>query len=109
MALKDIIESDIVNVFMNTDEFCDMLNIQIGTETFNIEGSLQSNAISNNSGNGRPLQENTYTLYIKYPVGTKFVISSGTRIAINGKSFSVTSVSNEMGLATIQLSTCMGR
>ena len=112
MSLKDCIARDIVSVFMNTNDFCDNLTIQIGTRKFNVIGSLQSNLIENNSGNTSPLQDASYTLYIKYPLQEDIeqaILSSGTRITIDNKSFTVVSVSNEMGIATITLSTRIGR
>ena len=112
MSLKDLIARDINNVFMNTNDFCDNLVIQVGTTKFNVIGSLQSNLVQNNAGNGQPLQENAYTLYIKYPLTEdleRSILSSGARLTINNKPFSVVSVSDEMGLATIQLSTRTGR
>lgn len=112
MSLKDCIARDIETIFLNTNDFCDNLTIQIGTSKFNVIGSLQSNLVQNNSGNGQPLQENAYTLYLKYPLIEdleRSILSSGTRIMINNKSFSVVSVSDEMGLATIQLNTRVGR
>ena len=120
MSLKNCISRDIEKVFLNTNDFCDHLTIQIGTKRFNVIGSLQSNSVQNNSGNGQPLQENSWTLYIKYPMADNLemtLLSSGTRLTISStssstwdnKSYSVVSVSDEMGLATIQLSTRNGR
>lgn len=112
MSLKDLIARDISNVFLNTNDFCDNLTIQIGTKKFNVIGSLQSNSVENNSGNGQPLQDISYTLYIKYPMADDLemtLLSSGTRLTIDNKSFTVVSVSDEMGLATIQLQTRNGR
>ena len=112
MSLKDCIARDINAVFLNTNDFCDNLTIQIGTKKFNIIGSLQSNSLENNSGNGQPLHDISYTLYIKYPMADDLemtLLSSGTRLTIDNKSYSVVSVSDEMGLATIQLQTRNGR
>lgn len=112
MSLKNLIARDINTVFMNTNDFCDNLTIQVGTTKFNVIGSLQSNLVQNNAGNGQPLQENAYTLYIKYPLTEdleRSILSSGARLTINNKPFSVVSVSDEMGLATVQLSTRTGR
>ena len=111
MGLKDCIARDIERVFLNVNDFCDNLIIQIGATKFNIIGSLQSNLVQNNSGNSQPLQENAWTLYVKYPLddNTKTLLCAGTRITIDGKSFTVVSVSNEMGMATIQLNTRVGR
>lgn len=112
MSLKDCIARDIEKVFLNTNDYCDNLTIQIGTKRFDVIGSLQSNSVQNNSGNGQPLQENAWTLYIKYPMIEDLemtLLSSGTRLTIDNKSYSVVSVSDEMGLATVQLSTRNGR
>ena len=111
MGLKDCIARDIERVFLNVNDFCDNLIIQIGATKLNIVGSLQSNLVQNNSGNSQPLQENAWTLYVKYPLddNAKTLLCAGTRITIDGKSFTVVSVSNEMGMATIQLNTRVGR
>ena len=112
MSLKECISRDVVSVFMDTNDFCDNLTIQIGTRKFNVIGSLQSNSVENNSGNTSPLQDISYTLYIKYPLkedSEMAILSSGTRITIDNKSFTVVSVSDEMGLATIILQGARGR
>ena len=111
MSLKECIARDIERVFLNVDDFCDNLIIQIGTTKFNVVGSLQSNLVQNNSGNAQPLQENAWTLYTKYPLddSIKTLLSAGTRLTIDGKSFTVVSVSDELGLCTIQLNTRIGR
>ena len=111
MGLKDCIARDIERVFLNVNDFCDNLIIQIGTTKFNIIGSLQSNLVQNNAGNGQPLQENAWTLYAKYPIedNAKTLLCAGTRLTIDGKSFTVVSISDEMGIATIQLNTRVGR
>ena len=117
MGLKECIARDIDAVFLNTNDFCDHLTIQIGTTKLNVIGSLQSNSVQNNSGNGQALQENAWTLYVKYPLDindptetiARSLLSSSTRLMIDGKSYSVVSVSNEMGMATIQLNSRVGR
>ena len=112
MSLKDCIARDVDNVFLNTSDFCDNITIQIGTKKFNVIGSLQNNTIENNAGNSNPLQNISYTLYIKYPLSDNLdssLLSSGTRITIDNKSYSVVSVANELGLATIELETRGGR
>lgn len=112
MGLKECIARDIDRVFLNTADFCDNITIQIGTSKFNVIGSLQSNTIQNNSGNNQPLAENAWTLYIKYPLvdsTSNKLLSAGTRIMIDNKSFTIVSLSDEMGLATIQLTTRVGR
>ena len=120
MSLKELIARDITGVFMNVNDFCDNLNIQIGRKKFNVIGSLQSNTVTNNSGNSSPLQSDTWVLYIKYPLlddlEAENILSSGQRIIIINReqpdvamSFTIVSVSDEMGLATIQLSNTSGR
>ena len=120
MSLKELIARDITGIFMNVNDFCDNLNIQIGRKKFNIIGSLQSNTVTNNSGNSSPLQSDTWVLYIKYPLlddlEAENILSAGQRIIISSKDsnikdmvFTIVSVSDEMGLATIQLSTSTGR
>lgn len=111
MSLKDCIARDIERVFLNVNDFCDNLIVQIGTTKFNIIGSLQSNLVQNNSGNSQPLQENAWTLYAKCPLedNAKTLLCAGTRLTINDKSFTVVSVSDEMGLCTVQLNTRVGR
>ena len=119
MSLKELIARDITGIFMNVNDFCDNLNIQIGRKKFNIIGSLQSNTVTNNSGNSSPLQSDAWVLYIKYPLlddlDSDNILSAGQRIIISNNenikdmAFTIVSVSDEMGLATIQLSTSTGR
>ena len=120
MSLKELIARDITGIFMNVNDFCDNLNIQIGRKKYNVIGSLQSNTVTNNSGNSSPLQSDAWTLYIKYPLlddlDAENILSSGQRIIITNReqpdvamSFTIVSVSDEMGLATIQLSNASGR
>lgn len=111
MGLKDCIARDIERVFLNVNDFCDNLIIQIGATKFNIIGSLQSNLVQNNSGNAQPLQENAWTLYAKYPIddNAKVLLCAGTRLTIDDKPFTVVSVSDELGLCTVQLNTRIGR
>lgn len=130
MSLKELIARDITGIFMNVNDFCDNLNIQIGRKKLNVIGSLQSNTVTNNSGNASPLQSDAWVLYIKYPLlddtaadgsaadkplDAENILSAGQRIIIsNGNNikdmaFTIVSVSDEMGLATIQLSNNSGR
>ena len=127
MSLKELIARDITGIFMNVNDFCDNLNIQIGRKKFNIIGSLQSNTVTNNSGNSSPLQSDTWVLYIKYPLlddltDDSNILSAGQRIIISNNessltgannikdmAFTIVSVSDECGIATIQLSTSTGR
>lgn len=114
MSLKSCIARDIEHVFLNTNDFCDNLVLQVGTIRLPIIGSLQSNIVQNNSGNAQPLQKASDILYIKYPIEVtgheiSKLLSAGTRITVDDKPFTVTSISNEMGLATVLLATSTGR
>ena len=120
MSLKELIARDITGIFMNVNDFCDNLNIQIGRKKFNVIGSLQSNTVTNNSGNSSPLQSDTWVLYIKYPLlddlDSDNILSAGQRIIISSPesnikdmAFTIVSVSDEMGLATINLTNNSGR
>lgn len=126
MSLKELIARDITGIFMNVNDFCDNLNIQIGRKKFNVIGSLQSNTVTNNSGNSSPLQSDAWVLYIKYPLlddlDSDNILSAGQRIIISNNessltgannikdmAFTIVSVSDEMGLATINLTNNSGR
>ena len=119
MSLKELIARDITGIFMNVSDFCDNLNIQIGRKKFNVIGSLQSNTVTNNSGNNSPLQSDTWVLYIKYPLiddlEAENILSAGQRIIISNNNnikdmaFTIVSVSDEMGIATINLTNTSGR
>ena len=120
MSLKELIARDITGIFMNVNDFCDNLTLQIGRKKYNVIGSLQSNTVTNNSGNSSPLQSDAWTLYIKYPLlddlDNDNILSAGQRIIITNReqpdvamSFTIVSVSDEMGLATVQLSNNSGR
>ena len=120
MSLKELIARDITGIFMNVNDFCDNLNIQIGRKKFNVIGSLQSNTVTNNSGNSSPLQSDAWTLYIKYPLlddlNNENILSAGQRIIITNReqpdvamSFTIVSVSDEMGLARVNLNCNTGR
>ena len=120
MSLKELIARDITGIFMNVNDFCDNLNIQIGRKKYNVIGSLQSNTVTNNSGNSAPLQSDTWVLYIKYPLlddlDSDNILSAGQRIIISSPesnikdmAFTIVSVSDEVGLATINLTNNSGR
>ena len=120
MSLKELIARDITGIFMNVNDFCDNLNIQIGRKKFNVIGSLQSNTVDNTSGsNATPLQSDAWVLYIKYPLlddlDTESILSAGQRIIISNNenikdmAFTIVSVSDEMGLARVNLNCNTGR
>ena len=123
MSLKELIARDITGIFMNVNDFCDNLNIQIGRKKYNVIGSLQSNTVDNTSGsNASPLQSDAWVLYIKYPLlddldtAQPELLSAGQRIIITNReqpdvamSFTIVSVSDEMGLARVNLNCNTGR
>ena len=120
MSLKELIARDITGIFMNVNDFCDNLNIQIGRKKYNVIGSLQSNTVTHNSGNSNPLQADTWVLYSKYPLlddlDSDSILSAGQRIIITSReqpdvamSFTIVSVSDEMGLARVNLNCNAGR
>ena len=121
MSLKELIARDITGIFMNVNDFCDNLNIQIGRKKFNVIGSLQSNTVDNTSGsNASPLQSDAWVLYIKDPLlddlDTESILSAGQRIIISSPesnikdmAFTIVSVSDEMGLARVNLNCNTGR
>lgn len=107
MSLKDLIKRDIDNVFMNTDEFCDNLVMQVNAYRMPIIGSLQQNLVQNNSGNGSALQSVSWSLYVKYPLTEDLnkLLNTGTRITINDQSYTVVDIADEMGVCRIGLTT----
>ena len=121
MSLKELIARDITGIFMNVNDFCDNLNIQIGRKKYNVIGSLQSNTVDNTSGsNAFPLQSDAWVLYIKYPLlddlDSDNILSAGQRIIISSPesnikdmAFTIVSVSDEMGLARVNLTNTNGR
>ena len=123
MSLKELIARDITGIFMNVNDFCDNLTLQIGRKKFNVIGSLQSNTVDNTSGsNASPLQSDAWVLYIKYPLlddldaAQPELLSAGQRIIITNReqpdvamSFTIVSVSDEMGIARVNLNSTTGR
>lgn len=106
MSLKDIIAYDIMNTFLNVDDFCGSIRFQAGSRKATIIGSLQSNLIDNNTGTN-PSQTFSGALYTAYPLimddGSQIVLCAGERITLDDVPYTVVSVNNEMGLATILL------
>ena len=81
---------------------------------------MQSNTVTNNSGNSSPLQSDAWVLYIKYPLiddlDNDNILSAGQRIIISSSdsnikdmAFTIVSVSDECGIATINLTNNSGR
>lgn len=111
MSLKDNINNDIHNIFLNALEFADVLQLQVDRKQLIAVGSLQSNKVYNNSGGGGALQSTAYTLYLRYPLlekdmsESKYILSTGTNIIINNIPYRVGDISDEMGLAAVQLQT----
>lgn len=105
-TLKEQIASDIGAIFCkNADEFCDLLKIGLDSKhTFEVYGSMQSNAVDNNSGNNAPLQKVSRTLLVPYPIAGTLEVNVGDPLYINDIPYRVSDINpDEMGLATILL------
>lgn len=105
MALKDLIASDIKNVFCKNDkEFCDKLKVGFSSENYGYYfGSLQSNDVQNNSGNNAALVQFNHTLYIESApfVGVNF--HAGMALYIDDKVYKIVDFREEMGMLEIHL------
>lgn len=107
MTLKDMIASDIGNVFLaSSEEFAELRDI--GTNSSNrkyrVLASLQSNTIDNGNFDGKaPLQMVSHTLVVAYPIGGKLRVNAGQILYIDDEAYKVIDVLDEMGMATILL------
>lgn len=107
MTLKDMIASDIGNVFLaSSDEFAEFHDI--GTNSSNrkyrVIASLQSNTIDNGNFDGKaPLQMVSHTLIVAYPIGGELRLKADQILYIDDEAFKVIDVLDEMGMATILL------
>lgn len=102
MGLKDEISRDVLSVFMNVGEFADVVEIMKGGENVTVLGSLQALDVENNAG-GDVLARSSFTLYIPYPLPNGATLAPSDRIRVNGAHYSVDSVADELGVATIHL------
>lgn len=106
MSLRDLIQSDIANVFFrDTQDYAESL--KIGTNSANAEmclGSLQANTVDNTSGNTAALQAFSHVLYVPYPIGGKLRLNAGQIIYINDVAYKVNDITDEYDVATIMLS-----
>ena len=105
MTLKEMIASDIGNVFLaSSDEFAEMRDIGTNSSNrkYHVLASLQSNIINNGNFDGKsPLQLASHTLLVAYPIGDELKVSAGQILFIDDVSYEVVDVLDEMGLATI--------
>ena len=107
MTLKDMIASDIGNVFLaSSAEFAEFHDI--GTNSSNrkyrVLASLQSNVINNGNFDGKaPLQMVSHTLVVAYPIGGELRLKADQILYIDDEAYKVIDVLDEMGMATILL------
>ena len=107
MTLKEMIASDIGNVFLaSSDEFAEFHDI--GTNSSNrkyrVIASLQSNTIDNGNFDGKaPLQMVSHTCIVAYPIGGELRLKADQILYIDDEAYKVIDVLDEMGMATILL------
>lgn len=102
MGLKDEISRDVLSVFMNVGEFADVVEILKGGENVTVLGSLQALDVENNAG-GDVLARSSFVLYVPYPLQGGATLAPSDRIRVNSQHYTVDSVADEMGVATIHL------
>ena len=107
MTLKEMIASDIGNVFLaSSDEFAEMRDIGTNSSNrkYHVLASLQSNVINNGNFDGKaPLQLVSHTLIVAYPIGGKLRVNADQILYIDDEAYKVIDVLDEMGMATILL------
>ena len=107
MTLKEMIASDIGNVFLaSSDEFAESHKIGTNSKSnaYTVIASLQSNVINNGNFDGKaPLQMVSHTLVVAYPIGGKLRVNADQILYIDDEAYKVIDVLDEMGMATILL------
>lgn len=107
MTLKDMIASDIGNVFLaSSDEFAEFHDIGTNSSNrkFHVLASLQSNTIDNGAFDGKaPLQMVSHTCIVAYPIGGELRLKADQILYIDDEAYKVIDVLDEMGMATILL------
>ena len=107
MTLKEMIASDIGNVFLaSSDEFAEMHDIGTNSSSrkYHVLASLQSNTIDNGNFDGRaPLQMVSHTCIVAYPIGGELRLKVDQILYIDDEAYKVIDVLDEMGMATILL------
>ena len=107
MTLKDMIASDIGNVFLaSSDEFAESHKIGTNSKSnaYTVLASLQSNTIDNGNFDGKsPLQMVSHTCIVGYPIGGKLRVNADQILYIDDEAYKVIDVLDEMGVATILL------
>ena len=102
MTLKNLIESDIRNVFFKDDTEFNVL-VAVGTSSRNarmIYATLQSNTIDNNSGNAAPLQQFSHTFGCAFEDVEDLNLHAGSTLYIKNTSYRIVSMTIEMGVLT---------
>ena len=107
MTLKEMIASDIGNVFLaSSDEFAEMRDIGTNSSNrkYHVLASLQSNTIDNGNFDGKaPLQMVSHTCIVAYPIGGELRLKVDQILYIDDEAYKVIDVLDEMGMATILL------
>ena len=107
MTLKEMIASDIGNVFLaSSDEFAESHKIGTNSKSnaYTVLASLQSNTIDNGNFDGKsPLQMVSHTCIVGYPIGGKLRVNADQILYIDDEAYKVIDVLDEMGVATILL------
>lgn len=107
MTLKEMIASDIGNVFLaSSDEFAEAHDIGTNSSNrkYHVIASLQSNTIDNGNFDGKsPLQMVSHTCIVAYPIGGELRLKADQILYIDDEAYKVIDVLDEMGMATILL------
>ena len=107
MTLKEMIASDIGNVFLaSSDEFAEFHDIGTNSSNrkYHVIASLQSNTIDNGNFDGKaPLQMVSHTCIVAYPIGGELRLKVDQILFIDDEAYKVIDVLDEMGMATILL------
>ena len=107
MTLKEMIASDIGNVFLaSSEEFAEFHDIGTNSSNrkYHVLASLQSNTIDNGTFDGKaPLQMVSHTCIVAYPIGGELRLKVDQTLYIEDEAYKVMDVLDEMGMATILL------
>ena len=107
MTLKEMIASDIGNVFLaSSEEFAEFHDIGTNSSNrkYHVLASLQSNTINNGNFDGKaPLHMVSHTCIVAYPIGGELRLKVDQILYIDDEAYKVIDVLDEMGMATILL------
>lgn len=103
MTLKDLIQSDIDNVFFKDEtEFSEYYTVFTNTSNaVKIIASLQANDVQNNSGNGQALVQFSHTFICPTTPLAPLRLRPGASVYINGSAYRINSLHDEMGVTTM--------